>query len=203
MERNVIPFMNPTTQILNFCTGNLNKVKEVQSVFASALPEIKIAQNPIKLTEIQAETLEEVALFKSQSIQDKIKPPFFIEDAGFFVDDHLHGFPGVYSHYVMETIGCQGILALMDGKSDRRAHFEAVIAYMDEGKNIYLFKGENKGSVALEQRGTSGFGFDPIFISSDTPRKTFAEIGLEEKNKISHRRRALEKFIEFLKSHPL
>lgn len=201
MEGIVIENMNQSFETLTFCTGNINKVKEVQAVFRKNLPNITILQNSVPLTEIQAQTLEEVALFKVQSIQDKILAPFFIEDAGFFVDDVLQGFPGVYSHYVMDTLGCQGILTLMEGKRERRAHFEAVIAYMDKGRNIYHFKGENKGTVALQQRGNSGFGFDPIFISDDTPGKTFAEIGLEEKNKISHRRRALEKFIDFLKNH--
>ncbi|WP_457559184.1 XTP/dITP diphosphatase [Candidatus Harpocratesius sp.] len=188
-------------QTIKFCTGNPNKVKEVQSMFTNSLPEISIIQYKLPLVEIQAETLEQVALFKLQSIQNKITPPFFIEDAGFFVDDHLHGFPGVYSHYVMDTIGCEGILTLLQDKIERRAHFEAVIAYMDVNNNIFLFKGENVGQVSLQKRGTSGFGFDPIFISNDSPGKTFAEIGLEEKNKISHRRRALEKFIDYFKSH--
>lgn len=183
---------------ITFCTGNPHKVAEVQAAFSQVLPEVKIVQKKLPMEELQADSLEEVAQFKINSIRKMISPPFFIEDAGFFVDDELKGFPGVYSHYVMDTLGCQGILKLMEGKSLRRAHFEAVIAFLDEEENIHLFKGENLGTVAFEARGTSGFGFDPIFISEDSPTKTFAEIGMEEKNKISHRKRALDKLVAFL-----
>jgi len=171
---------------------------EVQAAFAKRLPDYVIEQQAIPLQELQAERLEEIAIFKLKSISQHLKPPFFIEDAGFFVDDVLRGFPGVYSHYVMDTLGCQGILKLLGDGTSRKAHFEAVIALMDTDNTIRTFKGINLGTVALEERGSSGFGFDPIFISDDTPGKTFAEIGMEAKNGISHRSRALDKLIEYL-----
>ncbi len=186
-----------TTIKLSFCTGNPHKVAEVQAAFAQKLPGYVIEQQKIPLQELQADTLEEIAIFKLQSISQHLRPPFFIEDAGFFVDDVLRGFPGVYSHYVMDTLGCEGILKLLGDSSNRKAHFEAVIALMDNDNIIHTFKGVNQGTVSLEARGTSGFGFDPVFISDDTPGKTFAEIGMDAKNRISHRSRALEKLIEF------
>ncbi|MHA1675175.1 MAG: XTP/dITP diphosphatase [Promethearchaeota archaeon] len=190
--------MPATTPIkLSFCTGNPHKVAEVQAAFAQRLPGYVIEQQKIPLQELQADTLEEIAIFKLQSIFQHLKPPFFIEDAGFFVDDVLRGFPGVYSHYVMDTLGCQGILKLLGDSTNRKAYFEAVIALMDKNNTIHTFKGINQGTVSLEARGNSGFGFDPIFISEDTPGKTFAEIGMEAKNRISHRSRALDKLIEF------
>ncbi|TFH26418.1 MAG: RdgB/HAM1 family non-canonical purine NTP pyrophosphatase [Promethearchaeota archaeon] len=188
----------PTPVKISFCTGNPHKVAEMQAAFAQKLPGYVIEKQAIPLQELQAESLEEVAIFKLQSISQHLKPPFFIEDAGFFVDDILQGFPGVYSHYVMDTLGCQGILKLLGDSANRNAHFEAIIALRDNSNTIRTFKGINPGTVALEARGTSGFGFDPIFISADTPGKTFAEIGMEAKNRISHRSRALDKLIEFL-----
>jgi XTP/dITP diphosphohydrolase len=185
---------------ITFCTGNANKVAEVRHAFAQKLPGYTVEQLAAPLQELQAEQLEDVAKFKLESIAHHIPPPFFIEDAGFFVDDMLNGFPGVYSHYVMDTIGCQGILRLLGDSPRRKAHFEAVIALMDKGGEIRLFRGLNKGTVAYEQRGTSGFGFDPIFVSEDTPGQTFADIGMQAKNKISHRSRALAKLIDFLES---
>ena len=122
-----------------------------------------------------------------------IKPPYFIEDAGFFIDDVCKGFPGVYSSYVMKTIGYDGILKILGKNIERKAHFESVIAYIDEFYQIRIFKGINEGIVASEAKGNSGFGFDPIFISNDTPKRTFAELSMEEKNKISSRRRGLMK----------
>lgn len=185
--------------IIRFVTGNKHKVEEVQDIFKRKFPEFEIIQEDAPLLEIQASRLEEVAEFKIKSIITKVSPPYFIEDAGFFVDDVCQGFPGVYSSYVMKTIGYNGILKIMEGKSERKAHFESVIAYIDENENIMYFKGINEGKVSQEARGNSGFGFDPIFISDETPHKTFAELGLQEKNTISHRRRSVEKFIDFLR----
>ena len=185
---------------ITFVTGNNHKFSEVAAVFSEKFPEIEVLQSTIEPTEIQADTLEEIAKIKATSIQQSVELPYFIEDAGFFVDDGCHGFPGPYSHYVMDTIGCQGILKLLGPSKARRAHFESVIAFIDKSGQLRTFKGINSGHVAYEARGTSGFGFDPIFISDETPERTFAEIGFDEKNAISHRRRALELLVKFLQS---
>jgi XTP/dITP diphosphohydrolase len=183
---------------ITFVTGNNHKFSEVAAVFSEKFPEIEVLQSTVEPTEIQADTLEEIAKIKATSIQQSVEPPYFIEDAGFFVDDEYHGFPGPYSHYVMDTIGCTGILKLLGDTTYRKAHFESVIAFIDSAGDLHVFKGINTGHVAHEARGTSGFGFDPIFISDDTPSRTFAEIEFEEKNAISHRRRALELLVKFL-----
>ena len=183
---------------ITFVTGNTHKFEEVAAIIHEKYPEIEVLQSTVEPTEIQADTIEEVAKVKANSIKQWVKPPYFIEDAGFFVDDGCHGFPGPYSHYVMDTIGCTGILKLLGENKNRKAHFESVIAFMDEYYNLRMFKGINEGSVAMDARGTSGFGFDPIFISDDTPERTFAEIEFDEKNAISHRRRSLESLVEFL-----
>lgn len=186
---------------LKFITGNVHKFYEINSFLKENLPHIRVEQRDLPLVEIQAEKLEDVAIFKVKSALVNIDPPYFIEDAGFFVDDVLKGFPGVYSSYVMKTIGYSGILKLMEGKENRRAHFESVIAYMDENEGIHLFKGQVMGKIALQAAGTSGFGFDPIFIPDEMPQKTFAQMSTEEKNEISHRRRALSKFLEYLEKN--
>ena len=184
---------------LRFVTGNAHKFSEIIKIFESELPDITLVQSKEPLEELQADTLEKVAEFKVKSILDRVPLPYFIEDAGFFVDDICKGFPGVYSSYVMKTIGNSAILKIMGESGKRKAHFESVIAYIDEKHKINFFKGINLGQVALEARGTSGFGFDPIFISDDTPEKTFAELTTGEKNKISHRSRAIAKLLHFLK----
>ena len=186
------------TTTITFVTGNKHKFEEVSKLVSSEVPGYDVIQSTMELSELQANTLEEVANFKVNSVKKWIKPPYFIEDAGFFVDDVCKGFPGVYSSYVMKTIGYDGILKILGNSKDRNAHFESVIAYIDEFYQVRLFKGTNEGRVASEARGNSGFGFDPIFISTDTPGRTFAELSMEEKNEISHRRRALLKLIEFL-----
>ncbi len=185
---------------LRFITGNVHKFKEVKQFIIQKFPEFNIMKVDLPLQEIQAETLEEVAEFKVQSVKEKIEAPYFIEDAGFFVDDVCLGFPGVYSSYVMKTIGYKGILKIMQGAIERSAHFESVIAYMKTDGEIVLFKGVNQGKVSHDARGSSGFGFDPIFVSDDYPERTFAQLTTEQKNRVSHRRRSLEKLIAWLRN---
>ena len=182
--------------IITFVTGNRFKFEEISNLIKANVPGFKVIPAKIELTEIQADALEKVAIFKVTSVINQIKPPFFIEDSGFFVNA-LKGFPGVYSAYVMKVIGNKGILDLLGESTNRKAHFESVIAYIDEAYQIHTFKGINRGKVSDSVIGKSGFGFDPIFISDDIMSgKTFAELTMVEKNQISHRRRAMMKFIE-------
>jgi len=185
-------------KILYFITGNPHKYHEIKSMIEESFSDYSVVQKELPLKEIQANTLEEVAKFKVKSVRSILEPPYFIEDAGFFVDDVCHGFPGVYSSYVMKTIGYDGILKIMKGESERKAHFESVIAYMDKDDKVFLFRGKNKGKVSEEPKGTSGFGFDPIFLSEDFPQKTFAELTTAEKNRVSHRTRSMKKFLKYL-----
>ncbi|MFX1253784.1 MAG: XTP/dITP diphosphatase [Promethearchaeota archaeon] len=180
---------------LNFVTSNENKFREC----AEVLP-IPVKQIKVELLEIQAKTLKEVAKTKITDAREKnIETPFFIEDAGFFVEA-LKGFPGVYSAYVHSTIGNQGILKLLKEVEDRSAHFECVIAYFEAPeKTLRVFTGSVYGKVSQELRGSKGFGFDPIFLPSANPTTTFGEMKTVEKNKISHRARALKKFANHLR----
>jgi XTP/dITP diphosphohydrolase len=151
------------------------------------------------MIELQSDTLEDVAKFKIQSILDKVQGNLFIEDAGLFIES-LHGFPGVYSAYVNKSIGNPGILKLMDKISNRAAKFVCIVAArLTKNNDILLFKGEVSGTISTEMRGSHGFGYDPIFIPNENPSFTFAELDIQEKNKISHRARAIRKFIEYLK----
>ena len=183
---------------LHFITGNTHKYEEVKNFIEKNFPQYEVVQKNFPLKELQADTLEEVAEFKLKSVENSIDPPYFIEDAGFFVDDVLKGFPGVYSSYVMKTLGYSAILKILKEEEHRKAHFEAVIGFMDVNHTIHFFKGVIKGSVATDARGTSGFGFDPIFIPETSKKRTFAEMSTEEKNAVSHRRKAMEKLVNFL-----
>ncbi len=179
---------------LRFITGNENKVKEAKERLGEL--GFEVVQDDLKPPEVQADTLEEVALFSAKWVVERSPAPFFLEDAGFFVD-YLNGFPGVYSAYVFNTIGYEGILRLLRYRSERTARFEAVIAYWD-GSEFHTFKGTVNGTVARNPRGENGFGYDPIFIPEDEKR-TFAEMSAREKNSMSHRGRALDRMVEWLK----
>ena len=122
--------------------------------------------------------------------------PLFIDDSGLFVNA-LNGFPGVFSAYVFKTIGCEGILRLMDGVKDRSARFECCIGFMSPGQNPFMVKGVAPGMISDRTSGNGGFGYDPIFVPEGRS-ETYAEIEISEKNKISHRGRAIEAFIREL-----
>jgi XTP/dITP diphosphohydrolase len=178
-----------------FITGNRGKFLEVQEKLKNI--NIEIIQKSIKYPEVQTDTLEDVARFGAKFIRERFPYPFIIEDAGLFIDA-LKGFPGVYSKYVFFTIGCEGILKLMEDKTNRRAVFKSIYAFsIPQEEETRLFSGESVGVIAREERGEGGFGYDPIFIPNGT-KETFAEMGVEKKNRYSHRGRALDKFIHFL-----
>ena len=183
-----------------FITGNAHKFSEISDLFQRHLPEYDLLQLKEDLLEIQAGSLEEVAEFKLKNVRAKPDHPYFIEDAGFFVDS-LKGFPGVYSAYVFKAIGFDGILKIMSDRvsaKERRSHFKSVIAFMDPTKGLKLFVGKVEGMVSESAKGTNGFGFDPIFVPDEIPEKTFAELSRKEKNQISHRSRSFQQFIEYL-----
>jgi len=146
--------------------------------------------------EIQADTLEETIVPGLTWLVSKYDRPVMIDDSGFFVDA-LKGFPGVFSSYVFKAIGCEGILRLMDGMPNRSARFECCIGFMAPGDEPSIAKGVAKGTVSHEMRGSGGFGYDPIFMN-ESHTKTYAELDVEEKNKVSHRGKAIESFIEEL-----
>jgi len=175
-----------------FITSNEGKFREAKEVAKKFSIELKWLK--MEYEEFQGNSLEEIALKSARELSKEIKEPFFIEDSGLFIES-LNGFPGPYSSYVFKTIGNKGILKLMEGVQNRKAYFKAVIAFFD-GKEIKIFDGIVYGEISTEIRGDKGFGFDPIFLYGD---KTFAEMG-EEKNSVSHRRKALEKFFSYLKS---
>jgi XTP/dITP diphosphohydrolase len=122
--------------------------------------------------------------------------PILIEDAGLYIDKYF-GFPGPYSSYSLRTIGNEGILKLMEKERDRGAKYVSAVAYRD-GETAVTFRGEVRGTLAHESRGTGGFGYDPIFIPEEGDGRTFGEMTPEEKARISHRARAFRKLGEWL-----
>ncbi|MFX1388155.1 MAG: RdgB/HAM1 family non-canonical purine NTP pyrophosphatase [Promethearchaeota archaeon] len=192
--------MSKEQNFIYFVTGNVNKYNELSELFKKENLKYTLKQKTIKTVEVQAESIKEVAQYKLESIRGQIKGSYFIEDAGFFVDKPLNGFPGIYSSYVMKTLGNERILKLISDFEKTKAHFTSVIAlYFAPLKKNFYFEGNVQGKVSETIRGSGGFGFDPIFLPDVLPDKSFAELTIEEKNKISHRGKAWSKFINFLK----
>ena len=179
---------------IQIITSNNGKIREFKEIFGDS--KYVPVQNNIDYPEIQASSLEEVVDFGLSWLKQKANPLFVIDDAGAFIDS-LHGFPGVYSRYVYDTIGLEGVLRQMENIDDRSCTFRCVLGLMTESGEKHKFVGECKGVLIDEQRGDGGFGYDPIFIPEGFD-KTFAELTPEEKNSISHRGIAMRKLIDFL-----
>uniref|UniRef100_A0A7C3IT17 XTP/dITP diphosphatase n=1 Tax=Candidatus Methanomethylicus mesodigestus TaxID=1867258 RepID=A0A7C3IT17_9CREN len=174
-----------------FATGNPHKVEEANRTLSQFGICLRIAN--CEKVEIQSDSLERIAEHAAASAAAKLGCPVIAEDSGLFIKS-LGGFPGPYSSYAFKTIGCSGILRLMEGVSDRRAAFRCSIAYAVPGNPTLLFAGEALGFISDSARGTRGFGFDPIFKSNEGRGLTFAEMEAEEKDRISHRGRAFRSF---------
>ena len=140
--------------------------------------------------EFQAESLEITIIPGLQWAISRFDRPVMIDDSGLFIDA-LKGFPGVYSSYVFKTLGCDGILSLMEGAEDRSAGFECCIGFMKPGNDPFVAKAVAKGSISTKKIGAGGFGYDPIFVPEGYER-TYAQFEIGEKNKMSHRGKAIE-----------
>ncbi len=179
-------------------TSNPGKAREFEDLFSRYGLSFRV--EPIKTPEIQAVDLKLIAEQSALYAYDVLREPAMVEDAGLFIDI-LSGFPGPFSSYAYKTIGIRGILKLMEGVEDRRARFLSVIAfYTPMIGNVKIFAGEVEGYISAEPRGSGGFGFDPIFVPAEGDGRTFAELSIEEKNRLSHRARAARKFAEWLSS---
>lgn len=184
-----------------FASNNKNKVKEIQNQVPKSIQIVTLDE--IGCTEDIAETgntLEENAIIKANYITEKYGLPCFADDTGLEIDA-LDGEPGVYSaRYAGEEKNADKnmdlVLQKLHNSTNRKAQFKTVIA-LNINKEQHLFTGIVEGEIRNEKTGINGFGYDPIF-EPENLGKTFAEMSLEEKNKLSHRGRAVEQLIEFL-----
>ena len=178
-------------------TTNKGKLEEFEQLFKQY--NLRYRVELLKTKEIQSSDLREIAKESVLYAYNILREPVLVEDAGLFIDS-LNGFPGPYSSYVYKTIGVGGLLKLMNNIEERSASFKSVIGFYSPYTGIKFFAGEVRGSISYEPRGVSGFGFDPIFIPDEGDGRTFAEMEVHEKNKISHRGRSSKKFIEWITS---
>lgn len=187
---------------LCFATNNAHKLEEIQAILGDSfnLLSLKDINCNEELPET-GDTLEANSLQKAQYLYDHYQVNCFADDSGLEVNA-LDGEPGVYSaRYAGEQRSHPDninlLLKNLSGKSDRSAQFRTVITLIQNGE-ISQFEGAIKGQIIEDLRGTDGFGYDPIFIPEGFER-TFAEMSLEEKGKISHRAKAFEKLVDYLK----
>lgn len=189
---------------LVFATNNLNKIREIRDLLPESLELLSLDDITCKedIPETSP-TIEGNALQKARYVKEKYGYDCFADDTGLEVEA-LNGAPGVYSaRYAGDNkddeANIDKLLKELNDKSNRKARFKTVIALILGGRE-YNFEGICKGEILKKRAGEKGFGYDPVF-QPEGYSKTFAEMELEEKSKISHRGRATQKLVEFLRQN--
>ncbi|MFC1768814.1 RdgB/HAM1 family non-canonical purine NTP pyrophosphatase [Nanoarchaeota archaeon] len=176
-----------------FVTHNKGKLRE----FKEILGEDNVEQIDFDYDEIRSSDPVEIAKDGAKFCANKYNKPIVVEDSGLFISE-LNNFPGTYSATIHKQIGLKGILKVMKDVTDRTCFYKSAIGFCEPGKEPQGFLGEEEGTIAEEERGTNGFGHDPIFIPKGSD-KTYGEMEDVEKVK-KFRRRAIEKFLEYYKN---
>ncbi len=187
---------------LVFASANLNKIKEIKALLPNNWEIISALEAGIS-EEIPetGDTLDENAYIKASYIFQKTNKDCFADDTGLEVEA-LDNRPGVYSARFAgpeknDQKNIQFLLDQLAGKSNRKARFRTVLCLCIKGEYFY-FEGIAEGEIAFNPIGDQGFGYDPVFIPQGY-NKTFAQMTLDEKNTISHRKKAFYQLNEFLK----
>ncbi|KAJ3747709.1 Ham1-like protein [Lentinula detonsa] len=183
---------------LVFVTGNANKLKEVQAILSAGNQPVEINSKSLDIDEIQGST-QEVAKAKCRRAAELLDGPCITEDTALCFEA-LDGLPGPYIKYFLEKLGHDGINKMLVGFESKKAWALCTFAYCaGPGSEPILFEGRTDGTI-VPARGIAKFGWDPIFEPIDTDKLTYAEMPPEQKNRISHRYKALEKLRVYIQS---
>ncbi|KAL0116779.1 hypothetical protein PUN28_010001 [Cardiocondyla obscurior] len=177
-----------------FVTGNVNKLEEFVAILGKNFPRL-ITNKKIDLPEYQGE-IDDICRDKCRAAASLMNGPVIIEDTCLCFNA-MKGLPGPYIKWFFEKLGPEGLHRMLHGYEDKSAEAVSTFAYCSgEGSEVYLFQGRTQGTI-VSPRGSKDFGWDPCFqpLGYD---KTYAELPKEEKNKISHRSKAIEKLKNYL-----
>ena len=186
---------------LVFASNNEHKIKEISSLLGDSFMLLSLHDiNIIEDIPEEEPQIEGNALAKARFVHNASGMDVFADDTGLEIAA-LNDLPGVHSaRFAGEnkdsSANIEKVLSMLGNSENRQARFRTIIALILDKKE-FLFEGVINGTIIREKKGTGGFGYDPIFIPEGRIQ-TFAEMGLEEKNTISHRARALEKLKDFL-----
>ncbi|MGB8358765.1 MAG: non-canonical purine NTP diphosphatase [Bacteroidales bacterium] len=191
---------------LIFATNNKHKIREISDLLDNRFKILGLAD--VSITDDipeDADNLADNALYKARYVHERTGMNVFADDTGLEVNA-LDGAPGVHSarYAGADKNPDDNIIKLLkelEGSTNRKARFRTVIALIFD-KREYLFEGKVEGEIIQNRKGTGGFGYDPVFMAKGYD-KTFAEIPLSEKNKISHRAQAMKKLLAFLAQQPV
>ncbi len=191
---------------LIFATNNKHKIREISDLLDNRFKVLGLAD--VSITDDipeDADNLADNALYKARYVHERTGMNVFADDTGLEVNA-LDGAPGVHSarYAGADKNPDDNIIKLLkelEGLTNRKARFRTVIALIFDNRE-YLFEGKVEGEIIQSRKGTGGFGYDPVFMAKGYD-KTFAEIPLSEKNKISHRAQAMKKLLAFLAQQPV
>lgn len=172
-----------------FATTNKGKLAEAKKTLG-----IEILGTPLEIDEIQSLDPVEVATKKARAYFDKLKKPILIEDVSLTFAE-FGRLPGTYISDFLKQLGNKGLVKLLKGAKNRKAEAQTTLVYVN-AVGSHVFKGVVKGEIAEKPKGV-GFGWDPIFVPGGYKR-TFGQMSMKEKNKISMRAIALKKFKKWL-----
>ncbi|CAH0557536.1 unnamed protein product [Brassicogethes aeneus] len=176
---------------ITFVTGNAKKLEELVAILGTEFPR-KIQNKKIDLPELQGE-IDDICTKKALSAYNLVKGPVLVEDTCLCFNA-FKGLPGPYIKWFLERLGPEGLHKMLTGYDDKSAEAVCTFAYHPGGEDdqVILFQGKTKGEI-VSPRGPRDFGWDPCFQPKGY-ELTYAEMKKEEKNKISHRYRALDLF---------
>ncbi|KAM3962802.1 inosine triphosphate pyrophosphatase [Aphomia sociella] len=187
------------SRTLTFVTGNVKKLEEVKAILGANFP-LEIKSYKLDLPELQGE-IDEVSIRKCQEAAQRLKRPVIVEDTSLCFKA-LNGLPGPYIKWFLEKLEPEGLYKLLKGWQDKSAEAVCTFAYcnfseVSQDIDVVLFQGRTEGTIVLP-RGSRDFGWDCVF-QPEGYDKTYAELAKEEKNKISHRYKALDKMKSYFK----
>ena len=183
--------MNNVWRNIQFVTGNADKAREVSQILGINISQI----SPGELIEIQNTDVSVIVEHKASQAYQLVKKPVLVEDSGLFIKA-WNGLPGALIKWFERSVGCAGIVKMLNQFENRNAS-ALCYAAVNDGNHIRIAKGEVSGRIAFQVCGKNGFGWDSIFIP-DGHERTFGEMSIDEKNTISHRKRAIESLKEII-----
>jgi XTP/dITP diphosphohydrolase len=186
------------TMKIILATHNDHKKEELLTLAGSNIDIALLPDNFPEIPETGA-TLEENARMKARFVFDMLDQPVLADDTGLEVEA-LGGEPGVYTaRYAGEKAtyedNCKKLLRELGAEENRKAAFTTALCFIDSAGVEYIFTGSVNGTITKHARGSNGFGYDPVFEPSEGNGKTFAEMTSEEKNELSHRAKAMRRFL--------
>ena len=189
-------------KIINFVSGNKNKLKELNDIFNEHFKDIEIKQLDIDLPELQGlpEDIVKGKLKLALEKAKKLEGPVLVEDTSLCFNAY-GGLPGAYIKYFLKAIKPEGLFKMASAFDDHSAYAQSIYGLQKDKKDEpHLFVGKTEGEI-VEPRGDNNFGWDPCFQPKNF-KKTYAEMDEEQKNKISHRGKSTKAMINWIKENP-